>query len=308
MKHTTRNVLGALLVSGSLITVTTTFAQTAEVVETVITSEGTISEFGPQLLVIKSETAAEPLRYTSSETTTYVDEEGNPVAVTTVKSGLPVTVHYTKVGDTLVATKVMVRKVLAAPAGTTETATRTFGTISEFGSGRIIIRSTASPGPLNYTYSKTTTYVDETGSPVSINTVKSGLPVTVYYTKVGNSMIASKVVVRRDAAVPDFTTSMGTVGEFGADRITVRTEASPDPIRYSYSKTTAYVDEAGNPVSVTTVKSGLPVTLQYTKVGDTLLVSKVIVRKAAVAPRPIVVPPPIVETKKTTTTTTTDRK
>ena len=54
--------------------------------------------------------------------------------------------------------------------------------------------------------------------------------------------------------------------------------------------------------AVTTVKSGLPVALYYTKVGDTLMVSKVIVRKA------VVVPPPVVETKKTTTTTTTDKK
>jgi len=315
MKQTTSYAIGALLLTGSLLTITTTFAQTVEAIETAITSEGTISEFGPQMLVLKNETSVEPLRYTSSETTTYVDEEGNPVSVTTVKSGLPVTVYYTKVGDALVASKVMVRKVIATPApvpGTTMTA----GTISEFGPGRIIIKSTTSPDPLNYTSSKTTTYVDEAGRPVSIKTVTSGLPVTVYYTKVGNSMIASRVVVRKAVAVPAYTTSMGTIGEFGADRITIRTEASPDAIRYSYSKTTTCVDEAGNPVSVTTVKSGLPVTVQYTKVGDTLMVSKVIVRKVVavpppvavprpvVVPRPIVAPDPIVETKKTTTTTT----
>jgi len=317
MKYTIRNAIGALLVTGSLLTVTTSFAQTVETIETAVTSEGTISEFGPQGIVIKSETATEPVRYTSSETTTYVDEEGNPVSVTTVKSGLPVTVYYTKTGDSLVATKVMVRKVVTAPANpseTTETTTTSAGTISEFGPGRIIIRTTTSPDPLRYTYSKTTTYVDEAGQPVSIKTVKSGLPVTVHYTKVGNSMIASKVIVRKAVTAPAFATSAGTIGEFGADRITVRTEASPDAIRYSYSKTTTYVDEDGNPIEVTTVKSGLPVTLQYTKVGDTLMVSKVIVRKAVVAPPPVVVPPPIVvpppvvETRRTTTTTTRTEK
>jgi len=50
---------------------------------------------------------------------------------------------------------------------------------------------------MRYRYSKTTTYVDETGAPVSMETVKSGLPVTVYYTKDGDNMVASKVVVRK---------------------------------------------------------------------------------------------------------------
>jgi hypothetical protein len=298
MKTTTRTVIGALLVTGSLLPAISTFAQTVETVETAITSEGTISEFGPQLLVLKTETTALPVRYTSSETTTYVDEDGNPIAATTVKSGLPVTVYYAKVGESLVASKVMVRR-----SGPTSA-----GTISEFGPESIIIKTPASPSPLRYTYSKTTTYVDEAGRPVSIQTVKSGLPVTVYYTKTGDAMIATRVIVRKAAAAPAYITSVGTIGEYGADRITVRTEASPDAVRYSYSKTTTYVDEAGNPVAVTTVKSGLPVTVQYTKVGDTLMVSKVIVRKTVVAPPASGVPGPIVETKKTTTTTTTEKK
>jgi hypothetical protein len=314
MKYTTRNVIGAILFTGTLTAATATFAQTVETIETAVTSEGTISELGPQLLVIKSATATEPMRYTSSETTTYVDEEGNPVSVTTVKSGLPVTVYYTKVGDSLVASKVMVRKAVTAPAdvpGIKETVTMTAGTISEFGPERITIRTTTSPDPLRYIYSKTTTYVDEAGVPVSIKTVKSGLPVTVHYSKVGDSMIATKVIVRKAVAAPAYATSVGTIGEFGADRITVRTATSPDAVRYSYSKTTTYVDEAGNPVAVTTMKSGQPVTLQYTKVGDTLMVSKVIVRKVVVVPVPpvVVVPaPPVVETKKTTTTTTRTEK
>ena len=50
--------------------------------------------------------------------------------------------------------------------------------------------------PVNYTYTKTTTYVDQSGNPVSVETVKSGLPVTVYYTQDGDKMIASRVVVQ----------------------------------------------------------------------------------------------------------------
>ena len=100
------------------------------------------------------------------------------------------------------------------------------------------------------------------------------------------------------------TTTAGTISEFGPETIIVRSETSPEPVRYSYSKTTTYVDETGAPVSIETVKSGLPVTVHYVKVGDKMVASKVIVRKAIVK----VVPTPIVEEKKTTTTTTTTDK
>jgi hypothetical protein len=99
------------------------------------------------------------------------------------------------------------------------------------------------------------------------------------------------------------TTTLGTISEFGGETIVVRTETSPEPIRYTYSKTTTYVDEAGNPVSIETVKSGLPVTVHYMKVGDKMVASKVIVRKAVVVPVPAPAPP-VIEEKKTTTTTT----
>lgn len=94
------------------------------------------------------------------------------------------------------------------------------------------------------------------------------------------------------------TTSVGTISNFGADTILVRTEAAPAPISYSYSKTTTYVDEAGNPVSIETVKAGLPVTVYYTLVGDKMVATKVIVRKAVAAPAASTI-----EEKKTTTTT-----
>jgi hypothetical protein len=65
----------------------------------------------------------------------------------------------------------------------------------------IVIRSETAPTPVRYSYSKATTYVDETGAPVSMETVKSGLPVTVYYAKVGNLLVANRVVVRRTLSV-----------------------------------------------------------------------------------------------------------
>ncbi len=77
------------------------------------------------------------------------------------------------------------------------TTTESAGTISEFSPDTIVVRSGTSSTPSKYTYTKSTTYVDETGSPVSIETVKSGLPVTIYYTREGDRMIANKVVIQK---------------------------------------------------------------------------------------------------------------
>jgi hypothetical protein len=60
------------------------------VVETTTTTTnaaGTISEFGPEILVIRTETAPEPIRYSYNTKTVYVDEAGAPVTLT--KTGGP---------------------------------------------------------------------------------------------------------------------------------------------------------------------------------------------------------------------------
>jgi hypothetical protein len=85
---------------------------------------------------------------------------------------------------------------------TTTTSTNTLGTVTEFSPDTIVIRSETAPAPIRYSYTKTTTYVDETGAPVSMQLVKSGLPVTVYYVKQGDRMIANKVVVRKTTTAP----------------------------------------------------------------------------------------------------------
>src|SRR5262245_42880138 len=53
---------------------------------TTTTSQGTVSQMGPGTIVIRSTESSAPTTYTSTRTTTYVDEAGNPVAVETVKS------------------------------------------------------------------------------------------------------------------------------------------------------------------------------------------------------------------------------
>jgi hypothetical protein len=103
------------------------------------------------------------------------------------------------------------------------------------------------------------------------------------------------------------TTSDGTISEFSPNTIIVKTQDAAAPVSYSYTKTTTYVDQDGNPVSMETVKSGLPVTVFYVRDGDNLVASKVIVRTNVITPAPVIAPAPVVQDSKTTTTTTTEK-
>jgi hypothetical protein len=100
------------------------------------------------------------------------------------------------------------------------------------------------------------------------------------------------------------TETAGTISEFGPDIIVVRTETSASPIKYTYTKSTTYVDDMGNPVSIETVKSGLPVTVYYTREGDHMMANKVVVRKTTTK----TIEKPAVEERSSTTTTTTETK
>lgn len=115
------------------------------------------------------------------------------------------------------------------------------------------------------------------------------------------SLVAQTAV---ESTTSSTTTSAGTISEFSPETIVIKTEASPEPVRYNYTKTTTYVDETGAPVSMAIVKSGLPVTVYYVRDGDRMVASKVIVRKAVT----VVPSAPVIEEKKTSTTTTTTDK
>jgi hypothetical protein len=78
---------------------------------TTTTNSGTVSQFGPDALVVKTSPSSAPVAYQYTTATTYVDEMGRPFAMKNVKPGMLVTVHYAKAGDQMVATKVVVKKV-----------------------------------------------------------------------------------------------------------------------------------------------------------------------------------------------------
>ena len=131
MKNAIRNLSGLTFLGVTLLTANLASAQTdtssttstttaapaaSTTTTTATTSDGTVSQFGPDTIVVKSITSTAPLSYSYSKTTTYVDENGNPVSSESVKSGAPVTVYYTQDGDRMVATKVIVRKTTTTTA------------------------------------------------------------------------------------------------------------------------------------------------------------------------------------------------
>jgi hypothetical protein len=71
---------------------------------------GTVATFGNDQIVIRTSPSATPIAYEYTETTTYVDEAGRPVAIEKIESGVPVVVHFTKDGERMVATTVVVKK------------------------------------------------------------------------------------------------------------------------------------------------------------------------------------------------------
>jgi hypothetical protein len=115
MKHTILNFTATAVLAFASIGGQTILGQDA-VQSTTTTSAGTISDFSPQTIVVKTEDAAAPVSYTYTKSTTYVDENGNPVSMETVKSGLPVTVYYVRDGDNLVASRVIVKKIVTQDA------------------------------------------------------------------------------------------------------------------------------------------------------------------------------------------------
>jgi hypothetical protein len=98
--------LGALLASPLFAEEVRTTEKTITTT-TMTTNSGTVSQFGPDAIVIKT-TSSAPIAYSYTTATTCVDDTGRPCAMKELKPGMPVTVHYTKAGHQMVASKIVV--------------------------------------------------------------------------------------------------------------------------------------------------------------------------------------------------------
>jgi hypothetical protein len=102
------------------------------------------------------------------------------------------------------------------------------------------------------------------------------------------------------------TTTNGAFTEYvpGSETMVVKSETGTTPLRYSVTKQTTIVDEAGAPVAVNLISPGSQLSIQYTGSGDRLVASRVVVRRPATE---AVTTVPAVTGQQTNTTTTTTR-
>ena len=103
------------------------------------------------------------------------------------------------------------------------------------------------------------------------------------------------------------TTTNGAFTEYvpGSETMVVRSESGSSPLRYSVTKQTTIVDEAGAPVAIDRISPGSSLSIQYTGSGDRLVASRVVVQRAATATTAVTSVP--AETGQQTNTTTTTR-
>jgi hypothetical protein len=92
------------------------------------------------------------------------------------------------------------------------------------------------------------------------------------------------------------TTTRGAFTKFvpASKTVVVRSETNPAPLRYSVTRRTTIVNQAGTPISLDQIPPGSPLSVEYTGTGDNLVASRIVVQRT-----------PVMERRMTTTTTTT---
>jgi hypothetical protein len=101
------------------------------------------------------------------------------------------------------------------------------------------------------------------------------------------SMLAGATTVVADETVTtktETTTYAGTVSEINPSSSTIilRSDASPSPVTYTYSKETSFVDMNGQTVTYEAVRNS-PVRVEYSTDGDRRIVRRVVQTGPAVA-------------------------
>lgn len=170
-------------------------------------------------------------------------------------------------------------EVRAQEAVVRTTTTRNMGTVTEVGPEGMVIRSETATEPVRYGFTKTTTYVDELGRPVSISEIRTGIPATVEYARMGKELVASRVIVRRTPAPADAVIDKETT--VGSAPVVEKKSMAGDDI-------------------VIEKKTLVP--------ADTVINKRTVVPEGTVIEKKVVPEGKVVEKKTTTTTTTTEKR
>ena len=188
--------------------------------------EGKIHLMNPETkqLMLRTKLGKAPIGLTCNASTRFIDLDGKPVDVALLKPETPVEVNFAENGNELIAARVVVQRIqVPLPGGGVTLTTRetlkpggkvveetikttvvmNSGTILKFEPGVLTLKSDQQEKALRYQYSKTTTWTNEVGEPVSPNLIKAGLPVKVRYSQRGDTLFADEVVIVTAPGTPE---------------------------------------------------------------------------------------------------------
>lgn len=145
---------------------------------------GTILEFGIGELTL-AENLGGTNAYLVNSHTQFMDLRGSPIARGSITTQTPVTLYFAPVGGAQLAIKVVV-----------STAFFIDGTLLEVSPGGLVIEPGAEAEPVRYVSNASTQYVNHHGALVP--GIPTGMPVRVFYARVADALVASKVEALAD--------------------------------------------------------------------------------------------------------------
>jgi hypothetical protein len=149
-------------------------------------ASGTISAYDAKGLTVLEPITGSMTVYLTNADTSFVDTHDHFVSPDLIAQQIAVKVHYTRVGNALLATKVVVN-----------TALNTDGTLLEVSPGVVVIQLSGAPAtPVHFVSHQDLKFVNQKGAAVLPQAVKLGAQVRVFYSKTGDALVASKVEMR----------------------------------------------------------------------------------------------------------------
>lgn len=160
---------------------------------------GTVTAYDASGLTVADPITGSMTVYLTNSDTTFEDTHDRLVPPDRVTLQTPVKVHYTPVGNKVLATKVIV-----------DTTLNTDGTLTEVSPGVLVIQLSAPPSPVRFVTDNTLKFVDHKGKTAPPDAVRQGAQVRVFYTRKGDVLMASKVELLEAGTPAPATTSITT--------------------------------------------------------------------------------------------------
>ncbi|MES2707393.1 MAG: hypothetical protein V4726_12420 [Verrucomicrobiota bacterium] len=179
---------------------------------------------------------------------------------------------------------------------------------------KVMVRTKKAKEPIGFVINPSTKFTDLDGKPVATSLLVNGTPVTLFYAEDRNTLVAADLQVQRiQVPLPDGTTTLtmretlkpggktvaettttrattvnGVLTTSESGKISVTVAGTPTPVVYAADSATVVLDAAGQPVAVTKLDPGTPLSIAYVKEGDRLLAREITVTTTTTAPIPAV--------------------